>query len=168
MITHPIGASTITRKRQFRSATLVASCIFLAICWSHTVQGQILQPVKWQYAFKKVNDNEGVVMVRALIDEGWHIYGLNVPEGGPEKTVIRLHPSQTYTTVGKVLEPEPKKKHEEVFDMDVPYFDGAVVFQQKIRLKVPQTTVQGTIRFMVCDEDRCLPAEDIEFAIKIQ
>lgn len=135
---------------------------------SGPAEAQILKPVKWQYASKKISDTEAVVMFRAVIDEGWHIYSLHVPDGGPEKTVIQLKPSTSYHPIGAVMEPDPKLKYEDVFDMEVPYFDGAVVFQQKVKLTEPSATVRGTIRFMVCDEMRCLPAEDIEFAVKIE
>lgn len=148
------------------SGRVLTLALLLLFC--STAGAQILKPVKWQYASKKISDTEAVVLFRAMIDEGWHIYSQHVPEGGPEKTVIQLRPSKAYQPIGKVMEPEPKVKYEDVFDMDVPYFDGAVVFQQKVRLNEPTATVRGTIRFMVCDESRCLPAEDIEFAVKIE
>jgi len=39
---------------------------------------QIEAPVKWAYAAKRISSTEAVVFLRATIDDGWHIYSLNV------------------------------------------------------------------------------------------
>src|SRR5690606_3670412 len=78
------------------------------------VSAQILQPVKWQFGAKKINNEEAVVFIKAAIDEGWHIYSQHVEEGGPVKTTISFTPSNDYSLVGKTAEPKPKVKHEDV------------------------------------------------------
>lgn len=107
-------------------------------------------------------------MIRVLIDEGWHIYGLKVPENGPERTVISLKPSKSYKAVGAVQEPEPLVKYEDAFKMNVPYHKGAVIFRQKVQLTDAQTTIRGTLRYQVCDDTSCLAAEDFDFAVKVE
>ena len=34
---------------------------------------QILKPVKWSYASKRINDNEAIVFIKATMEKGWHI-----------------------------------------------------------------------------------------------
>ncbi|HLW50582.1 MAG TPA: hypothetical protein VKZ78_06385, partial [Sphingobacteriaceae bacterium] len=41
---------------------------------------QILEPVKWQFGARKINDKEAVVFMKAVIDNGWHIYSMNVED----------------------------------------------------------------------------------------
>ena len=48
-----------------------------------SVSGQILKPVKWTISAEQLNDNEYDLIFSAAIDKGWHMYGLNMPEGGP-------------------------------------------------------------------------------------
>ncbi|WP_158796364.1 protein-disulfide reductase DsbD domain-containing protein [Pedobacter sp. L105] len=132
------------------------------------VSAQIENPVTWSYAQKKISNTEAIVYVKATIQDGWHIYSQNVKPGGPVKTTIKFNPSKDYTKVGITAEPKPLSKFEKVFDMNVGYFEKQVVFQQKIKLNKPETTVSGTIEFMVCDESRCLPPDEIKFTLAVK
>ena len=129
---------------------------------------QILNPVKWQFGAKKINSEEAVVFMKATMDQGWHIYSQHVEEGGPIKTSFAFDPSADYVLVGKPAEPKPKTKYEEVFAMDVGYFDKEVIFQQKIKLKKGATTVKGAVEFMACDANQCLPPDEVEFTIAVK
>lgn len=129
---------------------------------------QILEPVKWQFGARKINDKEAVVFMKAVIDNGWHIYSMNVEDGGPIKTSFTFASSQDFSLIGKTAEPTPKTKYEDVFGMDVAYFNNEVVFQQRIKLNKGQTTVRGVVEFMACDAEQCLPPDEVPFAIAIK
>src|ERR1700712_4260652 len=94
---------------------LLISATFLVI----SAYAQIEAPVKWSYAAKKISPTEAVVFLKATIQDGWHIYSLNVKDGGPIKTSFTLTPSKEYSLVGKAVEPKPVTKFEKVFGMDV-------------------------------------------------
>lgn len=130
--------------------------------------GQILEPVKWSYAAKKVGKDEAVLFIKADIDEGWHLYSQHVGEGGPVKTTFTFAPSAQYELAGKTAEPKPVKKYEEVFGMEVAYFEKQVVFQQRIRLKTGQVSVRGKLEYMVCDDTQCLPPDEKTFNITVK
>ena len=129
---------------------------------------QVLTPVKWAYAAKKINDKEAVVLVKATINKGWHIYSQNVADGGPVKTAFAFTKSDEYALVDKPIEPEPLKKFEKAFDMNVTYFENTVVFQQKVKLVKDKPVIKGTISFMACSNKECLPPEDVEFSVAIK
>jgi len=129
---------------------------------------QIETPVTWSYAQKKISNTEAIIYIKATIQDGWHIYSQNVKPGGPVKTTIKFLPSKDFAKVGITAEPKPLSKFEKVFDMNVGYFENSVVFQQKIKLNKPVTTVAGTIEFMVCDESRCLPPDEIKFSVQVK
>ena len=129
---------------------------------------QIETPVTWSYAQKKVSATEAIIYVKATIQDGWHIYSQNVKPGGPVKTTIEVAPSKEFTKVGATVEPKPLSKFEKVFDMNVGYFEHQVVFQQKVKLNKPETVVKGTIEFMVCDESKCLPPDEIQFSVQVK
>ncbi len=129
---------------------------------------QVLNPVKWQVASKKLNDKEAVIFVKAVIQEGWHIYGLNVPDGGPISTSFTFAPSKDFTLNGKIAAPAPKSKYEKEFKMDVPFYSKEVTFQQKVKLNKGQTTVKGAVEFMACDKERCLPPDEYAFNVTIK
>ncbi len=130
---------------------------------------QMLTPVKWSYAAKKVNATEAIVYVKATIEEGWHVYSQFVKEGGPVKTTFTFPASTKYTLVGKTVEPKPISRMEKTFNMEVGFFEKSVVFQQKIKLKgKTPVTVKGTVEYMTCDDHQCLPPENVEFSVTVK
>lgn len=146
----------------------LALVVALAVFGFSTASAQILTPVKWQFGVKKLNDKEAVVIAKATIDEGWHIYSQTVEDGGPVKTSFTFDASKDFALNGKTIEPKPKTKFEEVFGMEVPYFDKEVVFQQKVKLNKGQTVIKGFVEFMACDAERCLPPDEVPFAIAVK
>lgn len=146
----------------------LALVVLLAVFGITAASAQILTPVKWEYGAKKINDKEAIVFIKAKIDEGWIIYSQTTPDGGPVKTSFTFENSKDYALDGKTSEPKPKTKFQEVFNMNVPYFNKEVVFQQKVKLNKGQTVVKGTVEFMACDDERCLPPDEVSFAIQVK
>ncbi|MGI4832281.1 MAG: protein-disulfide reductase DsbD domain-containing protein [Janthinobacterium lividum] len=145
---------------------LLAGFALLGAAQAHA---QILAPVHWSYAAKRTSPTEAVVLLRATIDPTWHIYSQNVKDGGPVKTTITFDPSPSYALVGKTAEPAPITRLEKTFNMQVSYFEKAVVFQQKVKLagKGP-ATVKGKLEFMTCNDEKCLPPDEITFSIPVK
>jgi DsbC/DsbD-like thiol-disulfide interchange protein len=131
-------------------------------------KAQVEAHVKWAYAAKRTSPTEAVVLIKATIDQGWHIYSQNVKEGGPVKTSFAFTKSPDFVLVGKTIEPAPITKYEKVFSMNVGYFENSVVFQQKIKLKSAKATeVKGKLEFMTCNDSKCLPPDEVEFSIPL-
>jgi thiol:disulfide interchange protein DsbD len=131
-------------------------------------QCQILHPVRWSFASKRINKTEAVVFLKANIDDGWHIYSQMVGDGGPVKTTFNFNTSADYAVVGATTEPSPITKYEKVFGRDVSYFASSVVFQQKIKIRKGTAIVTGSLNFMTCNDRQCLPPEDVEFSIPVK
>ncbi len=142
--------------------------VAVAVLFSLSAFAQIESHVKWAYAAKKTGKDEAVVLVKATMDEGWHIYSLNLKDGGPVKTTITFSPSKEFSLVGKTAEPSPISKFEKSFGMNVTYFENSAVFQQKIKLKAGQATVKGKIEYMTCNDQKCLPPDDIDFTVAVK
>src|SRR5688572_30207790 len=105
------------------SILIVAASLICATSFA-----QILKPVKWSYASKRINDNEAIVFIQATIEKGWHIYSQTVPDGGPEPTSFSFGASNDYKLKGKTSEPEPITRFENAFKMKLSYFENSVVF----------------------------------------
>ena len=142
---------------------LIAVGLFL----SFSASSQMLKPVKWSTAIKKISKTEAMVLIRATVDDGWHIYSQTVPDGGPVRTSFEFKPSKTYQVVGKTVEPKPITKFEKTFDMNVSYFEKTVTFQQKVKLTGANPVVKGTVEYMVCDDTQCLPPETFDFSVAV-
>jgi len=145
---------------------LLLSAIVLGI--SIGAYAQIESPVKWAYAAKKISSTEAVVFLKATIQDGWHIYSLNVKDGGPIKTSFTFAPSKEYSLEGAATEPTPVTKFEKAFNMNVSYFEKSVIFQQKIKLKSANVSlVKGKLEYMTCNDKKCLPPEDLDFSVPL-
>ncbi len=144
----------------------ILSIIFLFLGYS--VQGQILNPVKWSYSSERINDKEANLIITAKIDKGWHVYSQFIEEGGPVPTSFKFSPSGDYKLVGKVTEePKPVTAFDKNFNMNISWHENQAIFKQLIKLTKPKTTVSGTVEFMVCNDEKCLPPTELDFKIPV-
>ena len=129
---------------------------------------QIEAPVKWSYAAKRLSKTEAVILLRATIQDGWHIYSQTVKDGGPIKTSFTFAKSPGYSLIGTTSEPTPATKYEDAFKMNVSYFEKTVTFQQKVKLKSANVTaIKGQLEYMTCNNKKCLPPEDVDFTVAL-
>lgn len=160
----PVRASC--RHSFFLMKTFLLSAALLL--GTSAARAQILTPVQWAYAAKKTSPTEATLYLKATMDEGWHVYSQTGQKGGPVKTTITFAPAKGYALVGTPTEPAPTTKYEPAFEMPVSYFAGSVVFQQKVKLtgKGP-LLVKGTVKYMTCNDTKCLPPAEIAFSIPV-
>lgn len=136
---------------------------------SFGLKAQILQPVKWTFESKKTAPNEYDLIFRAKIDKGWHLYSqFLAKDDGPVKTSFTFEPNKAYSRKGNVQErSKVKEKYEEQFSMKVKFFENEAVFVQSVKLNSEIKVIKGFLNFMVCDDSRCMPPEDVEFEFKV-
>jgi thiol:disulfide interchange protein len=143
--------------------------VLLLVFFSGASFAQILNPVKWTFSSKKINDTVAELYLKATIDKGWHVYSQYIPENGPVPTSFTFEKSKDYQTIGKVIEPKPIVEFDPNFDMQLKFFAKSAVFVQKIKmLSMKPFTVKGKLEFMCCDDKQCLPPSEIEFSFKLE
>ncbi|MFD0752043.1 protein-disulfide reductase DsbD N-terminal domain-containing protein [Mucilaginibacter calamicampi] len=129
---------------------------------------QIENPVKWAYAAKRTSATDATVFIKATIEDGWHVYSQYVEEGGPIKTSFTFSKSKDYTLAGKTAEPKAVVKFDKQFKMNIGFFEKEVLFEQKVKLKSANAaTVKGKLEFMVCNDHKCLPPDEIAFNVAV-
>ncbi|MCC8426473.1 protein-disulfide reductase DsbD domain-containing protein [Mucilaginibacter sp. UR6-11] len=134
------------------------------------LRAQVLQPVHWSYAAKKTGKNEALILLKATIDEGWHIYAADQLPGGPAKTSFNFTAAAEFSLAGKIKQPTPLTKYEKAFELQVRYFEKSVIFEQKISLRQTggkPVVVKGKLNYMVCNDHQCLPPEEVTFTIPV-
>ncbi len=122
--------------------------------------------VKWTFSADKVNDTTFNLKIVANIAEGWHIFSFNPGGDGS-----MLPPEFSFTKnadvklVGKMAE-AGKLIKEDTKDLMgiVNYYKTKVTYTQKAIVK-KSTSLKGSLNFMVCDDQMCLPPVDKEFSI---
>ncbi|WP_299888230.1 protein-disulfide reductase DsbD domain-containing protein [uncultured Lacinutrix sp.] len=130
-------------------------------------QSNLLEPVKWTSKAEKLSDTEYEIEYTAIIDDNWHFYSQieAAADDGPIATIFEFDTvSKDFELVGKTSESKTKKVFEEVFDMNVEYFEKKATFKQKIKLLNPETKIiKSNVFFQVCDNEKCLAPETFEF-----
>jgi len=133
------------------------------------LSAQVLDPIDWKFSMEKVSENEMDLIFTAGIENKWHLYSTDLPEGGPIPTSFTFHESDHFSLVGDVIEvTEPEVKYDASFEIDLKMFSHEAVFKQRIILLSDQpVSVTGSIEYMSCDDERCLPPTDEEFSFDI-
>lgn len=116
-------------------------------------------PVRWRTIVKQTGDDTGTVTFRALIADGWHMYGLEMPAGGPKATSFDLGASTGVIFDGV---PAPSRRpltvDDPLFGMTLQWWDANVDFTVPFRLSGDGTPVlKATVSYMTCDGNTCRP-----------
>ncbi|GKG76574.1 thiol:disulfide interchange protein [Parabacteroides sp. AM58-2XD] len=140
--------------------------ILLLVFVTLAVQAQIHQPVKWKIKLEDSKTAEKEIVFTATIEKGWHLYDMNLPEGGPVSTSFTFETLQGAELIGQpVSNIKPTVVYDEQFAMDLRWFPGAVTFTQKVKILDPKKfKIEGEVEFMVCNDETCLPPDRESFA----
>ena len=142
------------------------SSIMLALI-ALVAQAQILTPVKWKI---KLDDKGGPpekeIVFTATADKGWHLYDMNLPEGGPVSTSFTFETLNGAELIGQpVPSVKPTTVYDEQFAMNLRWYPGTVSFIQKLKITDPaKFKVEGEVEFMACNDETCLPPDQIPFS----
>jgi hypothetical protein len=117
------------------------------------------EPVTWLISVDSVAKNDGLLICRATILPGWHLYSQHLQEGGPMPTRFEYN-RQGYKTIGQTSENGRRTTyHDELYDMEVVWYSEDVIFTQRLQKIEPKSFVKGTIEYMVCNGEICMPAK---------
>ena len=146
--------------------------LLLMIVFSFQGFSQIEYPedkVKWEFKVKQ-SGCDAEIIGEFKVDNHWHINALNLPAdnfGIP--TTFKLHKSPNYKVVGKVLEPKPIEKYDEVSEENLRFHEGRITLRQKIKITSAEDfELKLDFGFQPCDSVKCLfPFEDV-FIVKVK
>lgn len=129
---------------------------------------QVENPTNWTFSQKELGNNEYELTLKSDIQAGWHVYSIYTPEGGPMATSFTIEEiGKGVEFIGQAVENEPIKKFDDVFGVDVLYFENQYIVKQKVKVTDPAlATINGTIDFQVCREGQCVMF-DQNFSIQI-
>jgi hypothetical protein len=149
-----------------KRSLLLTTFIFITA----TVMAQIKDPVQWNITATKKAGKTYELRFTATVENPWHIYSQTTPKGGPVPTKISYKTNPLVTLNGSAKEVgDLKQVHDQYFNVDVRYFNTKVDFVQTVTLKADaKTSVSGTVEYMVCNDQECLPPKKVPFDLKLQ
>lgn len=145
--------------------------LFLAVALFFSVGAfaQAKNPAKFTFeAVKKTADTYEIV-ITANVESPWHIYSQNTPKGGPVPTKITFKANPLVKLNGAAKEVgKMENVKDKTFGVNVMYYSNKVQFVQTVKVKAgTKTNISGTIEYMVCDDEMCLPPKKVPFEVKL-
>lgn len=125
--------------------------------------------------FTSTGGDQGLLYVTAKIAEGWHIYSVTQPKGGPLATKIVMPPGKAnewglrgrfkpwpkpHISTESAWKDLPIESHEQEVTWVAP-----LVFQPGVDPK--SFAVDGKLTVMACNDQGCLPPKSIPFTAKL-
>lgn len=112
--------------------------------------------VNWTITANKVDDSTALIVMKAKIEKDHWIYSINQGEGGPMPTEITFEENQDIEFIEDfVIRGKEKSKQDDVFKMEVKYFEKRITLTRKVKIKTGATKIKGKIDFQICNDKTC-------------
>ena len=142
-------------KRLFSFLTLLCVAVLL--------KAQIQEPVKFTTELKRLSDTEAQLIFSATIDAGWHVYSTELGDG-PTSATFHAVELKGATLKGKLrAEGQEHAAFDEMFNMQVRYFEVSARFVQDLTLAGGAYALEGYLEYGACNDENCLPPTKVEF-----
>jgi Thiol:disulfide interchange protein len=130
------------------------------------LQAQIFSPASWDIKLTKTDTAEPEILFTVTLDDGWHLYDMNLPDGGPVSTSFTFETLQGAELVGEPTSSiAPTTIYDDLFSMELRWYYGTATFTQKLKVTDPaKFKIEGEVEFMVCNDQTCLPPDRMDFS----
>lgn len=146
---------------------------FLALCFglfSGALGAQTFNPMKWTFESRNISGDEFELVFKGTLEKGWYSYSQYLKgDDGPVPTTLNFE-TKNFELLGKAVEEGNKITVEKdpVFDMPLTKFKDIFTIKQRVRVKDYAQPISGYINAMCCDNEKCLPPKDFEFAFSLK
>ena len=110
------------------------------------------------------------VLIKASMDDEWHIYALENAGEGPVASRIKIS-GDIVDEQGLIEHREPTEKFDEGFGVKTRFFKGTTDFRVPIRIKedapIGETTLSVYMLYQVCNESLCYPPAEVNINASI-
>ncbi len=123
---------------------------------------QIEEPVIWNSNIQKISDHNYLITIEAYIDDNWRLYSQNLPKGGAEPTEFVFRDKKGYELLGVFRESESLKKYDNLFQLNLNFFENEAIFTQEVKLvdqKLQKIDIE--VNYQACDDKLCIFRSEI-------
>lgn len=128
---------------------------------------QLAEPVKFLVTESVNEKGQLEVSFKGTVEEGWHVYGSNFEDGGPQRAIVTLEKGDGVKmlgglkTIGKL-----HRGTDPMFAMEVETVEGDVTFVQTFELTGATYELSGYLTYGACNDQNCIPPTTVDFAFK--
>ncbi len=122
------------------------------------LSAQETEPVSWSYELTKLNSLEYQISFNAEIIDGWKLYSQFSPEEGSVATSFKFLNNDNNYFADEIFNEDPYIiGYDNVFKMDLFYFEGKANFNQSLRLNNKDVNqVKIEVEYSSCDDELCI------------
>ena len=130
---------------------------FISLLGIFSSVAQIVNPVNWEKSIKTTSETSGEIIFTATIDDGWHMYGLELPaESGIQATTVEWNTLEGVKLVGELTPSRPAHEaFDAVMDMKLSWWEKDITLTQKFDITDKSYKIIGNIKYMVCNDKTC-------------
>ena len=122
-----------------------------------TLQAQFEEPVVWESKVEQLAEDRYQLIFEADIAPNWHLYSQFSDPEGAIPTEFVFDQLDSFKLVGNVSESESVVDYDQVFEMDLTYFNDSAIFQQQIQVLDDRLTqIKVEINYQACDDELCI------------
>ena len=131
----------------------------------HKAGAQMFNPVIFSVAENRITDTEIEIVFTGQVEEGWHVYGVDIPAGGPTAAKLTLETCQGAELKGELRAiGDLHREMDNLFGMEVSFMEGKAVFAQTLTLTDSLYNISGYLTYGACNNENCMPPTDVDFA----
>jgi thiol:disulfide interchange protein len=123
------------------------------------LSAQETEPVSWSYEITKLNSLEYQISFNAEIIDGWKLYSQFSPEEGSVATSFEFIDNNNNNYLAdEIFNEDPYIiGYDNVFKMDLYYFEGKANFNQSIKLNNKDVNqIKIEVEYSSCDDELCI------------
>ena len=122
------------------------------------LSAQETEPVSWSYEITKLNSLEYQISFNAEIIDGWKLYSQFSPEEGSVATSFEFLDNDNNYLADEIFNEDPYIiGYDNVFKMDLYYFEGKANFNQSIKLNNKDVNqIKIEVEYSSCDDELCI------------
>ena len=116
------------------------------------------EPVVWTTSVNRISDTTVDLYFDATITDKWHLYSLEEFEDGPLPTEFTFELDSLKVRLdGPMTSSNPKIEFDEIFEIDLPFFEYKARFTQRLEILDPSLEqISGEINYQACDDRLCI------------
>jgi len=140
----------------------VSSLAFGLVAALAAVSGQKLDPIQWTLTSEVTKAPPGATVplhLKATFQEGWHLYSLTTPAGGPIPTTAALAENPAVRG-SKLYQPPPARQFDKNFNLDTETFAKEIDLPLMAELTSDAkgaVELTAQVRYQACNDRQCLP-----------
>lgn len=132
------------------------------------------QTVQWAASPAKSGVKQGstaTLELSADVREGWHVYALAQPAGGPTALRVTLDDNPVARLAGAPSGTPPEQRHDPSFDLDTRFYTQSFAVHVPVYVKRQATAgrqlIPLSVRFQTCSDRECQPPRTAHISVPV-